>query len=192
MSTFTKHCEISVDKANGILGRIKSTFTFLDGPSLKSLYTALVRNHLEYCNVVWAPKYLKDSRLVENVQKRATKLVPGMESLSYQGRLKVLHIPSLKYRRQRGDMIQVYKYLHNKYTVPNDILELENKKCRTRGHSLKLKKTRATKEVRSNYFAVRVVNLWNSLPEEVIDAPTLNCFKNRLDKHWKHLTYDID
>ena len=53
-----------------------------------------------------------------------------------------------------------------------------------RGHSLKLFKPRCHKTVRQNFFSLRVVNEWNKLPQDVVDAPTINTFKNRLDRHW--------
>ena len=72
--TFTSHVEAAVNKANKILCLIRISYSHLDQISLRHLYTALVRPHLEYGNVAWSPRYLKDSCLLENVQHRATKL----------------------------------------------------------------------------------------------------------------------
>ena len=102
--------------------------------------------------------------------------------MSYSDRLKVLKIPSLTYRRFRGDMIQVYKLLH----YLEDILFtrlLEINENPTRDHALKLKKKSCKKEIRNyNFFSIRVISPWNELPEQVVTAPTLNTFKNRLDR----------
>ena len=114
---FSKHIEIQVNKANKILGMIRRSYEFLDGDSLKILFIALVRPHLEYSNAVWSPRYIKDKKLMERVQRRATKLIPDLKELPYETRLKKLQLPSLYYRRARGDMIEVYKYMYNIYDV---------------------------------------------------------------------------
>ena len=156
--TFSWHCEIAANKANHKLGLIRSSFIYSDLDTLTELYKSLVRHHLEYCNTVWSPMYLKDSHLIESVQCTATKLVHGMKDLPYAERLLVLKLPSLKYRRLRNDVIQVYKYLHKEYNVVNDILVRDTSE-RTRGNSLKLVKQRFKKEIRKNYFSLRVTNI---------------------------------
>ena len=105
------HAEIAVAKANKILGLIRRSYEYFDADSLKSLYTSLVRPHLEYGHTVWPLNYKTDHTLVENVQHRATKLVPALKDLKYTDRLKQLDLPSMAYRRYRGDMIEVYEYL---------------------------------------------------------------------------------
>jgi len=72
----------------------------------------MVRPHLEYGNVVWHPQFKKDLELLEGVQRRATKMLPGLHNLSYEERLRRIDLPSLLYRRLRGDVIETYKYLH--------------------------------------------------------------------------------
>ena len=90
---------------------------------MKQLYTALVRPHLEYGNVVlWHPQFKWDIYLLEKVQHRATKLVPQMRHLNYTDRLKAMDLPSLEYRRLRGDAIETYKYIHGKYQVDSSYL----------------------------------------------------------------------
>ena len=76
------------------------------------LYKAMVRPHLEYTNAVWCPYKKGDIELIEKVQKRATKLIISLKYLTYSERLKQLHLPTLKYRRLRGDMIEVFKMVH--------------------------------------------------------------------------------
>ena len=80
-----------------------------------TLFKSLVRPLLEYGNTVWSPWYVKDVQLIENVQRRASKLVQGLQDLGYEEHLQKLKLPSLVYRRLRGDLIQVYKYMHNHY-----------------------------------------------------------------------------
>ena len=113
---------------------------YLDGDSLKKLYIALVRPVLEYGNVAWSPRLKKDKILIEQVQRRATKLVPHLKNLTYEQRLQKLKLPSMSYRRARGDMIEVYKYLHNINSANSDLL-IRDTGTITRGHPFKLKKT---------------------------------------------------
>ena len=118
------------------------------------------------------------------------RLIPEIKDMDYQDRLKILNIPTLYYRRARGDMIECYRYLTGIYNIPNDILPKDNKTI-TRGHSLKLAKPTAQNSVRQNFFSVRVVNAWNSLPEKVISASSLNAFKNELDKVWSRHKFSL-
>ena len=187
--SFTAHVETAVNKANRILGLIRVAYSYLDQTSLRLLYTALVRPHLECANAAWSPRYSKDRQLIESVQHRATRLVPELRQLPYKERLRRLGLPSLFYRRARGDMIEVYKILHKVYKLPYTLLE-KAPDVPTRGHSLKLAKNKCRLEVRRNFFSQRVVNNWNSLPEDIVEAPCLNTFKARLDRYWRNYLYE--
>jgi len=75
----------------------------------------MVRSHLEYANSVWYPRRISDIEKLGKVQKKATKLIHGLKRLNYVERLKILKLPTLKYRQIRGDMIQVFKIVHGIY-----------------------------------------------------------------------------
>ena len=126
--------------ANKILGMIKKSYEFLDCDSLKRLCIALVHPHLEYSDTVWSPCYIKNKKLMERVQRRATKLIPDIKELPYETRLKKLQLPSLYYRRARGDMIDVYTYMYNKYDVDTSSLLARDQNSYTRIHPNRLKK----------------------------------------------------
>jgi hypothetical protein len=98
---FSSHIEIQVNKANKILGMIRRSFEFMDIQVMKRLYTSLVRPHLEFSNVAWSPRLIKDQKLPEGVQRRATRLVPELKHLDYEDRLQKMRLPSLYYRRKR-------------------------------------------------------------------------------------------
>ncbi len=104
-----------VNKANQIMSMIHRTYTALNVPTFRCLYKYLVRPHIEYAQLVWSPYKKKDIRIVENVWRRAFKLMLGFENLSYPQCLKQLDIPTMAYRRLRGDIIEVYKILNEKY-----------------------------------------------------------------------------
>ena len=179
---FGQQVDAVVLKANRQLGLIKRSFTYLDEKTLVLLYISLVRPLLEYVNVTWPVSFKKDIDKLERVQRRATSLLPHIRQLHYQDRLKILNLPSLVYRRVRGDMIRVYKFLYDLYTVDRGILEMANTSV-TRGHNLKLSRLTCRSRIRHDYFSQRTVEYWNVLPSDVVNASSVNSFKGRLDKH---------
>lgn len=183
---FDEHIHNKVSKANSVMGIIRRTFEYLNNRTFLLLYKALVRPHLEYANQVWSPMFKRQETVVENVQRRATKLIPGMQNLSYEDRLKKLNLPTLKYRRIRGDMIEIFKILSAKYDKRvSDFIPLHKSERYTRGHQYKIKKEQIRLNVRKNSFVCRSVDLWNSLPPTVVGAPTVKAFEARLDKLWR-------
>jgi hypothetical protein len=178
---FTKHCEMAANKANRILGLVRRSFDFMDANMLKQLFKGIVRPHLEYGNSVWALSLKKDITAIEKVQRRATRMVPELNEMSYEDRLRALRLPSLAYRRLRGDLIEAYKYTHEIYNVDSTTLLPRCKNTQTRGHQYKLEKQASRLEIRKNFFGLRV-NSWNNLPEGVVSAPSVNSFKSRLDR----------
>ena len=75
---------------------------------LQTLYTSLVHPYLDYASVVWCPFQLGEIRIIEKVQRRATKIIPSLKDKSYHDRLVSLNLPSLLYRRRRMDVIMIY------------------------------------------------------------------------------------
>ena len=186
---FSKHIEIQVNKANRILGLIRRSFTFLSLESMRMLFIALVRPHLEFSSSVWAPKYEKDKKLIEGVLRRATKIIPGLKDKGYEERLKLTRIPSMTYRRIRGDMIETYKFTHDLYNVRNELFVFADNY--TRGHKYKLNKPRCNTSLRQHFFSQRVIDRWNNLPVSVAEAPDLNTFKNNLDSLMANYMYSL-
>uniref|UniRef100_UPI001D0F42FD hypothetical protein n=1 Tax=Klebsiella pneumoniae TaxID=573 RepID=UPI001D0F42FD len=103
----------------------------------------------------------RDVLELERVQRRATKLIKGMEDLSYEERLRELNLFSLERRRLRGDMISMYKYRTGDPTIGRKLFQ-EREYKKTRGHSLKLEEKRFNLKMRRGFFTVRAVRMWKS------------------------------
>ena len=101
-----------MNRSNKLLGLIKRTFKALDKDSFLILYKRLVRSILDYGGSVNYPSTKKNIQLIENIQRRATRIVPELRGLTYSERLKILKLPTLLYRRKRYDLIQLYKIVH--------------------------------------------------------------------------------
>ena len=110
---FQVHINTQVKRANRMLGVVKRSFTFLDNEMFLTLYKSLIRPYLEYGSNVWSVMYRKEDVTIENVQRRATKLVRSVSGFDYATRLRKLGLPTLQYRRIRQDLIQTYKILNN-------------------------------------------------------------------------------
>ena len=152
------------------MGLIRRTITYLDEYNFKLLFVSLVRPHIEYGNSIWSPLLKRDIKLIENVQRRATKYIPSLKHLEYQERLKKVNLPTLQYRRFRGDMIETYKILHDIYD--NDCTSglFELKWSNTRGHKYALKIRKSNSNLRKHFFTFRIAAVWYSLPCNVVEA----------------------
>jgi len=138
---------------------------------------------------VWNPHRQSLIEKLEKVQKRATKLVINVTKLHYEERLRQLKLPTLKYRKIRGDMIELYKISAGKYD--DNTTEWIRGKCiekqhDTRSHRFTLLQSQVHCDMRKFNFSNRIIPIWNSLPDYVIAPPTTNTFKARLDKFWEN------
>jgi len=160
--TVSYQCMEAASRARRVLGMVRRQFEELDIQSFLIIYKGFVRPHLEYAIQVWSPYLRKDIDCLERVQRSATKMVKGFYKLSYELRLKRLKLTSLEKRRQRDDLIEMYKILTGKGVDPHCFFTQDKNRYGARGHELKLYTRRGRLELRRNFFSQRVVPHWKS------------------------------
>jgi len=125
------------------------------------LYKSMVRPHVEYCTVAWSPHYVKDKQLIEKIQRRFMKMIPGFEDLSYEEGLRILRLNTLEERRNRADLILLFKMYKELSRLPFESLFQLTNQDKTRGHTLKLTRHCTNRDVQLYFCSERVINSWN-------------------------------
>ena len=183
MLSFDEHILLTTKKARRAAGLLLRSISHKIPNILTPLFKSLVRPILEYGNAVWAPHKRKNIDLLEKVQRSFTKRMFSLSGLSYTQRLERLGLPSLEFRRIRGDLIETYKLLQEIYDplTTKELLNVNNSST-TRGHNFKLLKNAPRLNTYKYFFTNRVTNLWNQLPSHIVNASSVNCFKNKIDR----------
>ena len=183
-----KQCAEAAKTGNKVLGMIHRTFTNKSKYIVKKLHKSLVRPHLDYCVQAWRPHLKKDIEVLEKVQRRATRMVEGCKGMNYEGRLKNIGITTLELRRERADLLEMFKIMKGMEGLEKNYFFREGTKVRkeevaTRGHSMKVCKERFRLDAGKYSFGNSVVDSWNALPEYIVEQGTINGFKSKLDQY---------
>ena len=139
--------------------------------------------------VVWNTGYLSDLHMLESVQRRWTKKVEGLADLPYSERLSRLKLYSIKGRLLRADLIQVWKIMSG-LSPRLDGLFSRVGIGRTRGHSLKIFVPHHSTDVRGCFFLLLIISTWNSLPDIVVAAKSIQSFKHLLEQFLGQRLYE--
>ena len=124
------------NKVNSMLGIINRGVSYKSSEEISNLYRSYVRPHLEYWIQFWTPINVKDADMLEGVQRKGTKMIPSLRNLSYEERWKRLGRFSLRRRRLRGDMIEVFKMTYGIDKVNLEKLFCVDEDRRIRGYGL--------------------------------------------------------
>jgi len=174
-------CALADQKANHILGCIRSSMASRAREGILPLCSPLVRVHLESCVHLWSPQHKKDMDRLERGQRRATKLIQELEHCSYEERLRELGLFSLDNRRLWGGLIAAFQYLKGAHRKDGE--NLLSKACcdSTGSNGFKIREGRFRLAIRNQFLIVRAVKCWHRLPREAAEAPSLETFEARLD-----------
>ena len=177
--SFREHIFQCVSKASKMCNLIYANIKCTDMLIIVKLYKCYARHLLEYCSFIFSPHLVYLINLIENVQKKFTKKLPGLQNICYQDRLKLCNLEPLETRRLHADLILMHKIingaihvdLHNFVALSHSI---------TRGNNYKLTKFRAKLDIRKYYFAFRTGNVWNFLHNDIVSCKTAYGFSVKL------------
>jgi hypothetical protein len=193
--------EAASSKANQILGSLRRTFQHNSLELWKILYKTYVRPHLEFAVSVWNPSQIGLSDMLEKVQRRATKIPSQLRHEEYDVRLRAFGLNRLEERRIRGDLIQFFKLYHGfesigwhapPIRIDNSEISGPAKATRSCDNTHRLRQQYfmarergAATSIRLQFISNRIVSIWNSLPNDAVNAKTVNAFKARVDEWLK-------
>ena len=151
---------------------------------LTRAYITYVRPLLEYCSFIWSPYQICYIEKIEGIQRYFTRRVLKHVGLPYIERLSVLKLESLEVRRIRADLKLCFKIIYGLCDLDtNDFFTLYPPSSVTRGHGKKLIGARCNTNWQLNFFSNRVVNVWNSLPSDIVEARSIRAFVVKLRSH---------
>ena len=184
------HCNIVAKKAQTTLSLISRNFHYRDKKTFVNLYCQHVRPILEYASPVWSPWLECDKKVVEDVQKRMVRMISGLSGQTYEEKLKEIGLHSLEYRRDKADMVQVFKMLKgidnvdysNWFETYGDVGSNNRPNTRLSNEPMNIIQQRCNGDIRKHFFSMRVVPKWNNLPNEVKNCETVPAFKTNYDR----------
>ncbi len=189
--TFKHHISDITSKAQRLNYLIHNGFYTNSWEFKMRLYKLFILPIVDYNSTIWSPSTVSDINRVENIQRKFTKRLVGLHNFPYNIRLQLLNLITLEERRIRRDLLILYKQLHgitdisccNSDPEPTQCLIYNNTQqhnC-TRGHTRKLFKPSCSSTVYKNSYPFRIINIWNALENDVVEANSVNKFSNFIE-----------
>ena len=176
---FSAQAAHAAAKASKILGMLKRTFLSRDVELWATLYRTYVRPHLEFAVPAWSPFLRRDIEVLEKVQRRVTRLPKTLRKASYEERLDRMGLTTLEKRRERGDLIELFKISRG----ADDITWFKQPIWSEPRDTKRRREIVSSCLQRYNYFINRIANAWNALTNEVVESESVDVFKSRLDNY---------
>ena len=173
-----KQTEKSCKTAKRVLGFIARNFRYKNKELILPLYKSLVRPHLEHAVQFWSPHLRREIDKMENIQGRATKMIPEIRNHNYHWRIQDLDLICLVQRRLRGQRIEVFKYMTRFTTASARGLFDYDLNDRTRNNGAKLIVKHFNTSAAQHFYPMKITTIWNAPPSEVVSSRTVNSFKN--------------
>lgn len=178
---FSEHCAKLSSTASQRAGLIYKTFLCRDREFLIAMFVVYVRPILEFNSCVWSPHQVMDVNIIESVQKRYFKRMPGLENKTYEQCLSSLGFKTLEHRRVLFDLIQCYKIVRQLDGLAfHEFFQYDPQNYDFGYHPLALTPPRTNLACRKYFFSSRVVPVWNSLPADVAQSESLEIFIKRI------------
>ena len=175
------YCSQIVRNAAWRIKQLKLVFDCHDANFMKFLYVTYIRPILEYNTQIWSPNLIGDINLVENVQRKLTKCLPGFNTMSYLERLNVLNLDTLEVRRIIFDLTLMFKIVHRLIDIdPNQLFTFNSNT--TRGHCYKINVQYSRINARKYFFINRIIPIWNALDPQIVISNSLYTFKKEINK----------
>jgi len=179
---FSAQAARAASKSISVLGMLSHTFLSRDVEIWTQLYRTYIRPHLEFAISAWNPFLKRDIAVLEKVQRRVTRLPTSLKGIGYEDRLERMNLTTLEVRRQRGDLIQLFKIIRGA-----DVITWHHEPVWSEPRALKRSQLRreivTSCKQRHNFFLNRVANAWNELPNEIAESGSVEAFKSELDKY---------
>jgi len=191
--SWDNHFSLTVNKANNLLGLIKSSVGTTKVNVFSTLYLSLVRPILEYAVPVRCPYLAKDIRALESIQRRASRLALNQHKgeMTYVDRCKLLKWRSLSDRRNDFSLIECYKFVFRYYHFNvYDFFEFSKVRSTRANHPFKLYVKNARLDCYKYSFFIRIVSKWNDLPRDIVEAEVLHHFKHIL--HYYLINFKLE
>ena len=184
--SFSEHCNKIAHDAARRGNLIYKAFATRNRDFLMQMYKTFVRPKIEYASPVWNPHLVRDIKVLESVQRQYTIRIPGMAEYRgfYGDRLKQLQLETVEHRRLITDLQYVYRIFYGHIDVAFDEFFSRSKLTSTRGNSCKLLKPALSHNLacRKNFFCNRIIDVWNSLPSDIVESKSLDIFTKKLNR----------